>query len=164
MNEFTKKIAQLPNWLIYLLVFLPLFGITLLPAVIRYAVGYFLLIWYLCVAFELHKRLPAGVNLSLKKYIFTLAYSLIYLEISHYIFEPGAIDKSYVPFIIPFHLFAMYCIFYGFYFISKSLVAIEDNKDVRFDRYLGTIFMMWFFPIGIWFVVPRIKKQLTTSL
>jgi hypothetical protein len=60
--------------------------------------------------------------------------------------------------IVPVHLFSMFCMFYCLYFISKELKAVEWQRPVTFSVYTGEFFLIWFFPIGIWFIQPRINK------
>jgi len=60
--------------------------------------------------------------------------------------------------IFPLHLFSMFCIFYCFYFISKSLKAVEQQRNVTSGDYVGEFFLMWFSFIGVWFIQPRINK------
>jgi hypothetical protein len=67
-------------------------------------------------------------------------------------------------FLLPFHLFAMYCILYPLYFISKNLVMAELGKPVTFSGYATAFFLIWFFPIGIWFIQPRINSLYKKSL
>jgi len=54
--------------------------------------------------------------------------------------------------------------FYCLYFISKSLKAVELQRDVTFNDYAGEFFLIWFFPIGIWFIQPRINKLFDETL
>ena len=60
--------------------------------------------------------------------------------------------------IIPLHLFALVCIFYLLYFVSKSLVLAERGKPASFYDYAGPFFLLWFFPVGIWIVQPRVNR------
>lgn len=60
--------------------------------------------------------------------------------------------------IIPLHLFAMVCMFYLLYFVSKSLVLAEKSKPASFYDYAGPFFLLWFFPIGIWIVQPKVNR------
>ena len=52
----------------------------------------------------------------------------------------------------------MYCMFYLLYFVSKSLVLAETDKTATFYDYAGPFFLMWFYPIGIWIIQPRINR------
>lgn len=60
--------------------------------------------------------------------------------------------------ILPLHFFAMFCMFYILYFVSKSLVMAESDKSASFYEYAGPFFLLWLFPIGIWFVQPRVNR------
>ena len=60
--------------------------------------------------------------------------------------------------IFPFHLYAMFCGLYAMYFISKALVSVEKQEDVDYNQFGGVFLMLLFFPIGIWFLQPRIQK------
>jgi hypothetical protein len=60
--------------------------------------------------------------------------------------------------IIPLHLFAMVCMFYLLYFVSKSLVLAETSKPASFYDYAGPFFLLCFFPIGIWIVQPKVNR------
>ena len=60
--------------------------------------------------------------------------------------------------ILPFHFFAMYCMFYLLYFVSKSLVLAETGKSASFYDYAGPFFLIWFYPVGVWIIQPRINR------
>jgi uncharacterized RDD family membrane protein YckC len=52
----------------------------------------------------------------------------------------------------------MFCMLYLLYFVSKNLVLAETRKPASFPDYAGPFFLIWFFPIGIWFTQPRINR------
>jgi hypothetical protein len=60
--------------------------------------------------------------------------------------------------ILPLHLFAMVCMFYLSYFVAKSLVLAETSKPASFSDYAGPFFLLWFCPVGIWIVQPRVNR------
>jgi hypothetical protein len=60
--------------------------------------------------------------------------------------------------IFPLHLLAMFCMFYQLYFVSKNLVLAETGRPASFSDYAGLFLALWFFPIGIWIVQPRINR------
>jgi hypothetical protein len=45
-------------------------------------------------------------------------------------------------------------------FIAKCLAIVEQNKIVDFSQYAGYFFCLFFFPLGIWWVHPKIKNAL----
>jgi uncharacterized RDD family membrane protein YckC len=61
----------------------------------------------------------------------------------------------------------MFCMFYDVYFVSKNLVLAETSKSASFYDYARPFFLIWFFPVGVWFIQPRINRlhgQPTPSL
>jgi hypothetical protein len=48
--------------------------------------------------------------------------------------------------------------FYCLYFNAKVLKAVELQKPVTFSEFAGEFFLIWFFPIGIWIIQPRLNK------
>ena len=56
------------------------------------------------------------------------------------------------------HLVATFCMFYNLYFVAKSLKLVELQRPVGFYDYSGPLFLLWFFPAGIWVVQPRINR------
>lgn len=68
------------------------------------------------------------------------------------------IFKDYV--IMPLHVSAMLSIFYAMIFAAKTIKSAELNKEATLSDYLGDFFLIWFYPLGIWILQPRIQKLL----
>jgi len=66
-------------------------------------------------------------------------------------------DRGFAA-IIPLHLFAMFCMFYVLYFVSKNMVMAETAKQVLLADYIWSLMLFWFFPIGVWFIQPKINQ------
>ena len=60
--------------------------------------------------------------------------------------------------ILPLHFLAMFCIFYDLNFVAKNLVLVETGRVPPFYDYAGPFFLLWFFPVGVWFTQPRINR------
>ncbi len=61
-------------------------------------------------------------------------------------------------YIVPLHAIAMVGIFYAFYYVAKSLASIEKDGEANLNDFAGPFFMLWFFPIGVWFFQPKVNK------
>ena len=86
---------------------------------------------------------------------FALVYPVAYVPIFFFlVISP----KTYVWVVLPLHLACMVCIFYLFYFVSKNLVLAETGKQVSFYEYASPLFLLWFFPIGVWIVQPKVNR------
>jgi uncharacterized RDD family membrane protein YckC len=87
---------------------------------------------------------------------FALLYPTVYIFMFFAFF--GTTNLALLALIFPLHFFAMYCLFYDLYFVAKSLALVETGKLVSFYDYGGAFFLLWFFPIGVWFIQPRINR------
>jgi hypothetical protein len=56
------------------------------------------------------------------------------------------------------YIIPIICLIYILYFDSKSLALAERNESVSFYDYVGPFFLLWFFPIGIWIIQPKINR------
>jgi len=41
---------------------------------------------------------------------------------------------------------------------QKTLNSAEMQKEAHFSDYIGDFFLLWVFPIGVWFIQPRINS------
>ena len=60
--------------------------------------------------------------------------------------------------VMPMHIAAMISTFYAMIFAAKTLKSAELKREAKISDYLGDFFLVWFFPIGIWILQPRIHK------
>ncbi|MES2557188.1 MAG: hypothetical protein V4604_13615 [Bacteroidota bacterium] len=56
------------------------------------------------------------------------------------------------------HFFSIFCIIYVLYFVAKTLKSVELQREAHFSDYIGDFFLIWFFPVGVWFIQPRINR------
>lgn len=87
---------------------------------------------------------------------FALIYPAIYMPIFFATLFTDRLD--YTALIIPLHLLAMVCLFYNLFFVSKNLVIVEKERSVTFSEYAGPFFLLWFYPIGIWIIQPKVNQ------
>ncbi len=72
--------------------------------------------------------------------------------------KEGMIFPEWILFIIvPVTVLA---IFYIFYIIPKSLKSIELNREAKFRELIMDVLLLFAFPIGVWFVQPRLNRIL----
>ena len=54
--------------------------------------------------------------------------------------------------------FTIFGVIYTFYNVSKSLKSIELNRKATFSEYFLDAILLFAFPIGVWFIQPRINS------
>jgi hypothetical protein len=99
----------------------------------------------------------------LKPWFFRVAliYAPIYMLISFPIFLTPGLGP--VETVLPLHLFAIFCMFYIFYFVAKSLVIVNKGRQVAFGDYAKSLILLFLFPIGVWRIQPRINQLYAQS-
>lgn len=163
-----KKLLNLSTWQVFALLILPAispissyFGIILVLIWI-----YFLFYCVYSLGKSLYKKLPRLHDLKIKRFYFHLFFVIIYLTIVLISFSGGyEINQNnykdydwFIFIIIPLHIFTMYSLFYAIWFLAKTIATIENNRKVGFDFYIREFFLLCFFPIGIWWLHPKLRK------
>jgi hypothetical protein len=99
---------------------------------------------------------PPALRLSLRFFRFALVYGPVFLFAFNVFFD----DLQSLPlaFVSPLNLLAIFCVVYSLYFVSRSLVSAEKSESVSFSSYVVEFFLIWFFPIGVWFIQPRVNR------
>jgi hypothetical protein len=166
-----KKIFTLPTWQVFFLLICPCFfpSNTLVGNLLMIIWAFFTAYCVFLLGEGLYLRLPVSRGLNINRFRFNIIFSLVYLTIV-FGFSHGGYNinennyKEYgwwLVIIIPAHLYLMYCLVFTFWFIAKSLATIENNREVSFGDYVGNFFLLFFYPIGIWFVHPKVRKLFT---
>lgn len=55
-------------------------------------------------------------------------------------------------------LFILVCQIYNWYFMAKTIKSGELKRTARFSDYIGEFFLIMFWPIGVWFLQPKINQ------
>ncbi len=80
--------------------------------------------------------------------IYPIAYFVFAI---YYMFTNGCIIE-------PLYFAAMFSTLSAMIFAAKNLKSVELEREAKISEYLGDFFLVWFFPIGIWILQPRIHK------
>lgn len=134
-----------------------------------------LLGWFWSVAIGLQSKVPANVKMKVgmfKTFFFIpIAYMLAFFvgitvlvnglsSMTAAGEEPSpAIMFGSMILLVPLHLFAMFCMFYCMYFVAKTFKTAELQREATFSDFLGEFFLVWFYPIGVWILQPKINKM-----
>ncbi len=60
--------------------------------------------------------------------------------------------------IVVLGLFLFVCLIYDFNFVSNALIVAETGRRKDLGEGTVTFFLLWFFPVGVWFIQPRINR------
>ena len=182
-----EKFLKAKHWQIFLLTFafpfflqmvmIPVLFVTKTPELMMIAMPVVVVIylgglmgWLWSVAIGLQEKLPSEVQMKVTRFRFFFFYPLAFLPllVVGIIYFAGSVAASGMEpdwaslvlglsVILPLHLFAIFCMFYCYYFVAKTLKATELQRKVTFSDFVGEFFLLWFYPIGVWFIQPKIN-------
>jgi hypothetical protein len=124
--------------------------------------------WIWSISTVLHKKLPVNVNLNVGLLKILLLVPILYMlllfigmDIQLFKGSAGSgesVGLTIFPLIIILHLVSMACILLSVRFAAKTLKSIELGRLAKFGDYVGEFFLLWFSPVGIWILQPRLNK------
>lgn len=76
-------------------------------------------------------------------------------------FVPVEQDAAFpAPLAVLLWIFAFFCPLYLMWSAARALVFVEEGREVGIDRRIGTFFLFYFLPLGIYFVQRRLQRML----
>lgn len=83
-----------------------------------------------------------------------MIFSVAYL----FAVSQSANNSRLLNILAPIGIVIFFCVIYILDFAGTVLLLAENDKYPNFSEFAGPFFSFWFFPIGIWFVQPRINR------
>ncbi|WP_299760241.1 hypothetical protein [uncultured Pontibacter sp.] len=125
--------------------------------------------WFWAVAIGLQQHVPESVHMKVKKFKVLFLIPMLYMLLLALFIggfmqfvvssegPSGGFIGGIAAIIVPLHLLSMFCIFYTLYFVAKTIKTVELQREVNFSDFAGEFFMIWFYPIGVWILQPKIN-------
>ena len=114
--------------------------------------------WYASIVNGLSNETPADKRVNLLRFnlIIALPVSLMLL----FAFRPVPEIDAFIntsSIIFPWVLLSVFAFFYASYWVVKTLKTTETTQ-VHFAPFYINLLLIWFYPIGIWVLQPKINK------
>jgi len=153
-NELYNK---LPTWIVFFILIIPDFVISIGP--ISFIVGTFVYgLWLMVIIMILQRIVPPEINVNPGWFLIRLLFALSYMFYIEWV-KGGELPSSlYVV-----HFLAVLSIFSCVIDAARFLVIAEEGRKQRFDKYIGTFLLFMFYPLGVWFLHPRIRRVAVLS-
>ena len=143
---------------------------SIIPLIMVVSIIIFFL-WFYTLGVNLHRKLPSSVKMDINLFRVFISYPVVYMLVFCFVMRymvlhvmqtadnhsPIFFPASFL-FVIPFHLFSIFCVFYCIYFVSKSLKSVALQREALAGDYIVDFILFWFFIVGIWFLQPTINK------
>lgn len=111
--------------------------------------------WYILLGNALHGYLPRKAYYSLTWFLID-GFLIIVTYASAIILFDGIMEATGFASLLGLYLF--FAIGHLFWFPAATLVAIEIGREPEFNEYGGTLLQLIVWPIGIWFIQPRLNR------
>jgi hypothetical protein len=131
----------------------------LLTEVATVVAAWCFILWLWSLGSFLNSVVPPALKPSNRFFLFSIIYGAIDVVLSIAVFQ--LIDPRWLLVVIPLLIMGLFCVFYGLYFVSKSLVMAETGERASFFNCLGPFLLLWFAIIGVWFIQPRVNRLYT---
>jgi len=138
-------------------------NLYLMPIIIS-VIMLFLFRWFWSVGIILYKKISFDMNLKRFKaaLLFSFTYMILFLFFILSVFLAFVNRKEGFPsivniIILALYLFSILCLIYVVHFISKLLIGMKLGRRPFIKEYVGCFFLLLFFPVGIWFIQPKIN-------
>jgi hypothetical protein len=159
MFEFLKMLLMAKHWQIFIIIFL-------LPLFVSPWFALTLYVWLWGVSnlqSLLHDDLKSNYSTFQFCLIGAVMCSIAVLVISDFILVsetsmfPNS-DMDYFRILLTINFIGMICTIYCIFYVSKTLKTLELNRNVNFSDFFKYFFLVWFIPIGIWVIQPKINS------
>ena len=133
--------------------------------------------WQYGLIFKLKDKINSPLNLPYKRikafFFIPIGYFVILLFLMFILFSnvftpgfrPGAGFFGIIALMVPLHFFSIFCMFHTMYFAAKTVKIVEMKKEnVTFNDFAGEFFLIWFYPIGVWILQPKVNKLMNDEI
>lgn len=111
--------------------------------------------WIYSIGNLLGRRWDKG-KLALRLFHFCILFYLFFITIATFKVYIGINSESILFSLIV--IFALLSVFYCLYYVSKMLVILEKQREIKFKEHQIEFFLFFIFIIGIWILQPRINQ------
>ena len=131
--------------------------------------------WFWSVAVGLDKKIPVTYRLKLSRFKMAFFISVLILFLFAYVIgnffhnagfglnRTVGFGWGYNPAIpsilVTFVLVTGLCILYIYYIVAKTIKTAELQRKIGIGDCILELFLIYFFPIGVWFLQPKINKM-----
>lgn len=117
--------------------------------------------WLWSIGRGLQSHLSEELKMNINRFRLSVLTPVVYLVMyeSFFIYGINLLNEAALfKFVLPLHVLSILCMFYNLFFVAKTLKTVELQRLVKFSEFLGEFFLVWFFPLGIWLIQPRVNQ------
>lgn len=162
-----KQIVKAKHWMIFLILAPAFFATMILPEIdlsfktaIIVRIGGIIIFfgWLLLLGMELNKLNGNYYQINIVIFLLAILFpTCTYIEMNLQMILP---ENNFIPEYLGFLLMplSIWGFIYTFYKLPKMIKSLEVCRKVKFSECIVDALLIFFFPIGIWFLQPIINK------
>ena len=165
MKNVFHKFFNISSLVLFCISILPIVLIEVSPelwACLNIFVCLFLSLWIFSITKILLQKNHCYREMKFEKFTTVLFLTNVYIVfLSIYFaltFNKYEDPKWLLPIIITGQFLLFYGLFYIVNFVAKVISTIETKRAVTFTDYSKYFFMFLLFPVGVWWLTPKIKS------
>ncbi|MBL0745961.1 hypothetical protein [Chryseolinea lacunae] len=159
-----RFILRLKHWQTFLLLMtaavlsdFTLIGNPTVTKILSFAGGVFYFVWLLMIGHGLYQRLPRKIELNYNLFVINVFIMLVVVAVIKTLTD-GVFSLKGLAALPGFY--AVYALLHIMMFPVRCLRSYEKGAEADVGDCLGEFFLIVLWPIGIWFLQPRINSVL----
>ncbi len=161
MTLYFSRIPLLALFVISILPIVFMSGNPNLWCIVNIIVFTFFFIWTYSITKKLLEKNKYDTTIKFSPFAIQLVITNIYiiaLSIYFALTYPNIEDPKWMLLIIIIgQLFLLWNFIYIIRFVAKAIATVEFQRECHFPDYLGNMVLLFFFPLGIWWLHPKIQ-------
>ena len=122
--------------------------------------------WVLTVGIVCNREIDAPYRKSERLFRFSVPFAMVYVTIAVWAFPEAVLSDDQVllrALVFPIHFVATILLFYSIIFSARSLAMLNDPQSPGFWNSFRYFLALLYFPIGLWFVQPKVYSLSNAS-
>lgn len=163
-----KLLLTLKHWQLFLIFVLPMVITTdsFISRAIQFIWFLLLLAWIYLIGTTAYEKLQDKGGIKIYYFKANFVFIIGYLLAVRYVFNGEGYtitEQNYKDFgsavwvMLPLHLYLMWSLIYAYYFAAKMLTSYLQQRVAGFDSYFTYMLGLWFFPVGVWYIQPKVN-------
>ncbi len=119
-------------------------------------------LWHVAIGLELTEHLPPKEDplttlFIINTFVIIISMIVIIVFFDGYYSSNGLLGFLWVAYLI-------FALIQFFIYLSKALYTLEKENAASFEQYVGYFLLFAFWPIGIWWIQPKLNKIWTSNI
>ncbi len=116
--------------------------------------------WIMTVGVVCNRSIENSYRKPERLFRFSVPFAMLYLTVAIWVFPEAVLSENMsllAAVVFPVHFVASILLFYSVAFSARSLAMLAEPRSPGFWRSFRYFLALLYFPIGLWFVQPKVN-------